>query len=251
MEFLLAKKKTTTRKKTVSKKSPTRKKSSVTKKATTKKKVAKKVTQKKVTKKKVTKKKAAVKKSAVKKVTKKKVAKKKAVTKKVAVKKVAKKAAVVKAPAKPKWPADPMSLPFEEVVQLDWTEAKLRKVKSGLTKKDRDSYKKQLLERRAQIVGDVRGMEKSRSDSLNDIAHMPLHMADVGSDNFEQELTLGLIESERALLIQIDAALDRIDRRIYGVCLESGRPIGKARLEFKPWAKYCIEIAREREKRGL
>ena len=54
---------------------------------------------------------------------------------------------------------------------------------------------------------------------------MPLHMADVGSDNYEQEFTLGLMESERRILIDIDEAIARIQDKTYGVCLESGRPI--------------------------
>jgi DnaK suppressor protein len=73
-------------------------------------------------------------------------------------------------------------------------------------------------------------------------------MADVGSDNYEQEFTLGLVESERRLLREIDDALGRIDRGIYGVCLDRGTPINKARLELQPWAKYSIEAARLREK---
>ena len=78
---------------------------------------------------------------------------------------------------------------------------------------------------------------------------MPIHMADIGTDNYEQEFTLGLVESERKLLREIDAAIVRIRDGIYGVCLERGIPIGRPRLDAKPWAKYCIEEARDRERR--
>lgn len=223
-------------KKKSAKKSPARKKP-VTQKKTTKKKVAKKAT---------TKKKPATKKKAT---TTKKVAKKKKTTKKKsAPKKVVKKPAAKPAPAKPVAPED---MTLEQLMEQEWTPAKLRRAKTGLSRKQVAEYKAMLLEKRVEIVGDVKGMESARSASLDDISHMPLHMADVGTDMFEQEFTLGLIESERRLLSEINEALHRIEDKTYGVCMASGKPIGAARLEFKPWAKYCIEVARLREKRGL
>lgn len=129
------------------------------------------------------------------------------------------------------------------------TEAQLKKVKTGLTKRDLEKFRQLLLEKRVELVGDV---ESLQSDARNDDASISYeHMADVGSDSYEQEFTLGLVESERKLLGEIDEALDRISKGTFGVCIESGEPISKARLEAKPWAKYTIEVAREREKRGL
>jgi len=139
---------------------------------------------------------------------------------------------------------------LEEEMDQDWTVAKLKRVKTGLNKKDLDEFLQLLLEKRSEIIGNVQGMEDARNASLGDIAHMPLHMADVGSDNFEQEFTLGLMESEREMLREIEDALVRMREGYYGVCLDSGRPIDRMRLEFAPWAKYCIEVARMREKRG-
>ena len=125
----------------------------------------------------------------------------------------------------------------------------LRKVKSGLTRRDLQHYRESLLKRRADILGDVVALESdARTDSGDHLS--PEHMADVGSNNFEQEFRLGLVESERKILIEIDEALLRIQDRIYGVCLEQAVPIGKARLDVKPWAKYCIEVVREKERRG-
>lgn len=230
--------KKTTKKKAVTKKVTKKKaaKKATKKKATTK----KKVTKKKVTKKKVTKKKVA-KKSPVKKVTKKKV------TKKVGKKKPTPKKTIAKPAPKPNGPA-PDSL--EAAMEKEWTIPQLKRVKTGITKKEREAYLKDLLEKRAEIIGNVKGMETERNASLGDIAHMPLHMADVGSDNFEQEFTLGLMESEREMLREIEEAILRMREGYYGVCLESGRPIQKMRLEFAPWAKYCIDVARAKEKGG-
>ena len=76
---------------------------------------------------------------------------------------------------------------------------------------------------------------------------MPTHPADIGTDNYEQEFTLGLLESERSLLLEIEEALERIDKGIFGICLGTGQPIRLARLRARPWAKYSIEYARQIE----
>lgn len=245
--FVAKKKKTTTRSSTASK---TAKKRSGAKKPTSTKAAAKKVA-KKPTKKKASSKKVA-KKKPTKKVVKKKTTKKATTKKKTTKKKSTTQNAGAKKPTKQKAPAKPVpaEMTLEQAMDQDWTPAKLRRVKTGLKKKDLQYFLNLLLEKRAEIVGNIKGMELTRSGALSDIAHMPLHMADVGSDNFEQEFTLGLMESERKILKDINDALMRMKDGIYGVCLDSGRPINRARLEVKPWAKYCIEVARLREKRG-
>jgi RNA polymerase-binding protein DksA len=110
-----------------------------------------------------------------------------------------------------------------------------------------------LLEKRNDLVGDMNGIQAetlrtNRQEGAGDLSSLPTHPADVGTDNYEQEFTLGLIEGERALLREIDEALARIANGTYGVCQATGKPIGKARLRARPWAKYCYEyvLAQER-----
>lgn len=130
-------------------------------------------------------------------------------------------------------------------------DAELKKAKSGLTKKDLDHYRSLLMQKRAEILGDVASLETdARNNSGGNLSNMPLHMADIGTDNYDQEFTLGLVESERKLLLEINEALMRIKNGIFGVCIATGKPIGKARLDIKPWARYCIEVARDLERRG-
>jgi DnaK suppressor protein len=128
----------------------------------------------------------------------------------------------------------------------------LRKVKTGLSKKDLEHFRELLLEKRKELLGDVASLETdARNNSGGNLSNMPLHMADIGTDNYDQEFTLGLVESERRLLQEINEALLRIKNGTYGVCLIKGTPIAKARLDIQPWAKYSIEAAREMEKRGI
>ncbi len=129
-------------------------------------------------------------------------------------------------------------------------------VKTKLSPKDLEYFREILMAKRAELVGDVGrlssgAMGNSRRDASGDLSTMPIHMADIGSDNWEQEFTLDLLANERDLLREIDDALARIENRTYGICLATHKPIPKARLKAKPWAKYCIEYARELELRGL
>jgi RNA polymerase-binding protein DksA len=106
-----------------------------------------------------------------------------------------------------------------------------------------------LLKKRREIVGDVNEMEdealkKARLEATGNLSSMPIHMADLGTDNYEQEFALGLMDSERKLLREIDDALERIEQQVYGICEGTGKPIPKARLEAQPWARYCVEYAR-------
>ena len=87
-----------------------------------------------------------------------------------------------------------------------------------------------------------------RQDAAGDLSSMPIHMADIGTDNYEQEFTLGLIESERALLQEIEDALQRIVDKTYGLCVATGMPIGKKRLKASPWSKYSYEYKLAQEK---
>ena len=124
-----------------------------------------------------------------------------------------------------------------------------RRKKVRLNAADIENFKKMLLEKRHEIVGNVNEMKdealkKSRLDASGDLSSMPIHMADIGTDNYEQEFALGLMDSERKLLNEIDDALQRIENKTYGICEATGKPIGKARLQAQPWARYCVEHAR-------
>lgn len=113
-----------------------------------------------------------------------------------------------------------------------------------LSKSDLQYFRNLLLERRREIIGDVGSMESEAFKGGSNLSNMPIHMADVGTDNFEQEFTLGLIESERQVLREIQEALIRIDNGTFGICMGTGRPIPRVRLEAVPWAKHTIEYSR-------
>jgi RNA polymerase-binding transcription factor DksA len=129
------------------------------------------------------------------------------------------------------------------------TDAQIAAIKTRLGAKELTEYKKILLEARAELIARVTGLEdEALRSSGGNLSNMPLHMADIGTDTFDQDLAIGMAETERELLREIDEALDRVVAKTYGVCQLTGKPIPKARLDAKPWAKYTIEAARELEK---
>ncbi len=177
--------------------------------------------------KKATKKKKSPQKKAARQVSKKKTAKKAVTKKKKAAGKTAKRAAAKKTQgARPK-----------------------ARGRRKLTSTEIEGYRQLLLEKWAELLGDVNHIEEealrtSRLDAAGDLSSMPIHMADLGTDNFEQEFALGLMDSERKILTEIRDALQRIDQGTFGICEGTGKPIAKARLNANPWARYCIEYAR-------
>jgi DnaK suppressor protein len=115
-------------------------------------------------------------------------------------------------------------------------------------------YKERLIVLRARLRGDVNAManaalNKTRSEASGDLSSMPIHMADVGSDNFEQEFTLSLMENDEETLDSIEAALERIEEGIYGSCIECGGRIPKTRLNAIPYTPYCVKCASAIEQR--
>ncbi len=149
-----------------------------------------------------------------------------------------------KSPAKPARPAGKTPAKSPPAGKSDQV------ARPPLTKIELKEFRKLLLAKRRELVGDMAGIEAEalgadRQESKGDISD---HPADAGTDNFEQEFSLGLLESERNMLTDIDRALNRIENGTYGVCLGTGKQIAKARLIARPWAPYSIEYARMVEK---
>ena len=118
---------------------------------------------------------------------------------------------------------------------------------------DMRAYKERLLVLRARLRGDVSDMadaalKNNRAEDNGDLSRMPIHMADLGTDNFEREFTLSLMESEEDTLGRIEASLERIEDGTYGDCGECGAKIPKARLNAIPYATLCVKCASQSER---
>ena len=109
-------------------------------------------------------------------------------------------------------------------------------------------FREALLTLRSRLRGDVSALadaalRQTRSESSGDLSSMPIHMADVGTDNFEQEFNLSLMEHDGATLTQIEGALERIEDGVYGICVECDGKIPKTRLNVLPYVSCCVKCA--------
>ncbi|MBF0331312.1 MAG: TraR/DksA family transcriptional regulator [Candidatus Omnitrophica bacterium] len=116
-----------------------------------------------------------------------------------------------------------------------------------------DFYKKLLLKIKAQIQGDIRSMKDEGEDGCSDkgdVSGHAMHMADVATDMYDREFNLSLASNDREVIQKIDAALERIEKGTFGVCVKSGKKIPEARLKAIPYAEFCLEIQEEMDRKG-
>jgi RNA polymerase-binding protein DksA len=130
------------------------------------------------------------------------------------------------------------------------TDAGAKKRRSAeLTKQQLDHFRELLSQRRERLASDLHMMQDealkvTAQDNSSD------SVADTGTDNYEQDFTLGLIESEEVLAREVDEALLRIEQSKFGVCESCETPVPLARLEILPFARFCITCQQKRESQG-
>jgi DnaK suppressor protein len=104
-----------------------------------------------------------------------------------------------------------------------------------------------LLELREQLVRQMNGLAQ---ESAQELAGYSLHMADSGTDNFDRDFALSLLSSDQDAVYEIEEALKRIERKTYGVCELTAKPIPRARLEAIPWTRFTVEAQAQLEREG-
>ena len=90
-------------------------------------------------------------------------------------------------------------------------------------------------------------LSKSGGSVGGSVSAVPSHIADMGSDTYEQDNTLRLMDNEGEVLDEIEAALERIEDGVYGSCVECSGRIPKMRLNAIPYTPYCVKCASEIE----
>ena len=108
-------------------------------------------------------------------------------------------------------------------------------------------YCQRLLELREQLLRQMNGLAK---ESAQELPGYSLHMADSGTDNFDRDFALSLLSSDQDAVYEIEEALKRIEKKTYGVCELTGKPIPRARLEAIPWTRFTVNAQAQLEKDG-
>lgn len=127
-------------------------------------------------------------------------------------------------------------------------------MKKKFTKKELKEFKKIVLKRKEEVLDDIKHisedtLKKSQKEASGDISGYTYHMADVATDNYDREFSLGLASNERKVIYELDDALKKIEEGTFGICEDCKSLIAKNRLKAVPSARLCVKCQEKREKR--
>jgi RNA polymerase-binding protein DksA len=112
-----------------------------------------------------------------------------------------------------------------------------------MDKKELEKYRKALEKEHSRIMKSISDLESNGSlntERNSDLVGITTHPADLGTDNFERDLNLGLVTEENASLREVEEALARINKGSYGKCEKCGAKIEVKRLTAVPQARHCF-----------
>jgi RNA polymerase-binding transcription factor DksA len=88
-------------------------------------------------------------------------------------------------------------------------------------------------------------------EASGSLSNSPLHLADLGTDHYEQEMALSLLETQGSRIGEVAAALQRLDNGTFGRCERCQCDIPRARLDALPYTRYCVTCAEELQVGGV
>jgi RNA polymerase-binding transcription factor DksA len=120
----------------------------------------------------------------------------------------------------------------------------------AMTKAKTDRFRRVLEKLDGRVQEDVRSLEDQArtglgGDAGGNLSNAPMHLADLGSEQYMQELNATLLENEGYIRQEVREALGRMDRGTYGTCERCGKPIPEERLEALPYTRYCTRCSAE------
>ncbi len=127
-------------------------------------------------------------------------------------------------------------------------------MKKKFNKKELAGFKKIILKRKEEILEGIQHisedtLKKSQKEASGDISGYTYHMADVATDTYDREFSLGLASNERNLLYELDDALKKIEEGTFGICEECKSLITRSRLKAVPYARLCVKCQERKEKK--
>lgn len=117
-----------------------------------------------------------------------------------------------------------------------------------MRKRQLQQYRQQLMQLRDRLLGVVSAVtEQARQASggqgESELSNAPMHLADMGTDEFMHGLNATLLENEEKLTADVVAAIHRLDDGTFGVCENCNQDIADERLQAMPFAKHCVVCA--------
>jgi RNA polymerase-binding transcription factor DksA len=100
---------------------------------------------------------------------------------------------------------------------------------------------KTLRDERANLIHQLSELGANEDGQLRDDVSYGEGFADAAAATAERTEVIGLVESVKTMLGNVDAALERVAEGTYGTCAECGQKISQARIEFRPESIYCVD----------
>jgi RNA polymerase-binding transcription factor DksA len=124
-----------------------------------------------------------------------------------------------------------------------------------MTEHQAQVHRQRLRAQAYRLKGDMSGLRDaalrgSGGEASGGISNAPLHLADLATDNSEQEVALGLLQNQQQVLNAILVALDRLDAGTYGRCERCGKDIPEERLKVMTYATRCVDCEQQAEQEG-
>jgi RNA polymerase-binding transcription factor DksA len=122
-----------------------------------------------------------------------------------------------------------------------------------MTDLEREHFRQKLLALGRSLRGEARevkseALRAAGGEAAGGLSNVPVHAADLGTDNAEQVVSLSLLGNTQDLLRDVADALSNLETGVYGRCQECGREISRERLEAIPYARYCVACASRLER---
>ena len=122
-----------------------------------------------------------------------------------------------------------------------------------MDKKSLKFFKDLLLKKKAELSKGIEHIAKdalktSQRDATGDLSGYSLHMADMATDNYDREFSLGLATNEQKILDRINDALEKLEDHTFGLCELCAKKISKVRLKAVPYAELCVPCQQKQEK---
>ena len=122
-----------------------------------------------------------------------------------------------------------------------------------MNKKDFKFFKELLMKKKTDLAKGIDHiandeLKTSQRDAAGDLSAYSLHMADMATDNYDREFSLGLADNEQKILNRINAALEKIEENTFGLCEACEKKISKVRLKAVPYAELCVPCQEKQEK---
>jgi RNA polymerase-binding protein DksA len=121
-----------------------------------------------------------------------------------------------------------------------------------MTQSQLQRYQQRLIALRDRLLREDRelrdeAMQPTGGEASGGLSNAPIHSADMGTHEYEEEMALRLMDNAEQILAEVNAALERTEKGTFGECEDCHKKISAKRLKSVPYARYCVACETKKE----